>query len=66
MNKIRRLWLNIGKLALDATKLSFGSIVLGAAIRGAIPEDKLLLFGIIISLGGAIIGISLVTTFEEK
>ena len=35
-SKLRRLWLNIGKLILDATKLCFGSLVLGAAIRGEI------------------------------
>jgi hypothetical protein len=65
-NKLRRLWLNIGRLILDATRLCFGSLVLGAAIRGEIPTGILMLIGIIISITGAVIGILLVTTFEEK
>jgi len=65
-SKIRQLWLNIGKLVLDATKLSFGSLVLGAAIKGEIPTSTLMLMGVAISVGGAVIGISLVTLFEEK
>jgi hypothetical protein len=64
--KFRSLWLNIGKLALDATKLCFGSLVLGAAIRGEIPQDKLMLIGIIASTVGAVIGLTLVTLTEEK
>jgi len=65
-SKIRQLWLNIGKLILDATKLCFGSLVLGAAIRGEIPQNIMMLIGSIISVGGGAIGISLVTLFEEK
>jgi len=58
--------LNIGKLILDATKLCFGSLVLGAAIRGEFPTETLLFMGTIISVGGAAIGIGIVTLFEEK
>jgi len=58
--------LNIGKLILDATKLCFGSLVLGAAIRGEFPTEVLLFMGSIISIGGAIVGIGIVTLFEEK
>jgi hypothetical protein len=65
-SKIGRLLLNTGKLILDATKLCFGSLVLGAAIRGEIPQDLLMLIGIIISVVGAIGGLLLVTAFEEK
>ena len=65
-SKLRRLWLNIGKLILDGTKLCFGSLVLGAAIRGEIPAATLLFVGIIASASGAIIGVSLLTIFEEK
>jgi hypothetical protein len=65
-SKLRRLWFNIGKLILDGTKLCFGSLVLGAAIRGEIPTATLLLVGIIASASGAIIGVSLLTIFEEK
>jgi len=65
-SKIRQLMLNIGKLILDATKLCFGSLVLGAAIRGEFPTEILLFMGSIISIGGAIVGIGIVTIFEEK
>jgi hypothetical protein len=64
--KLRGLFLNIGKLVLDATKLCFGSLVLGAAIRGEIPQDLLMLIGIIVSTAGAVIGVLLVTVNEEK
>jgi len=65
-SKIRLLLLNIGKLVLDATKLCFGSLVLGAAIRGGISISTLMLMGIIVSSSGAVIGLLLVTLFEEK
>jgi len=65
-SKARRLWLNIGKLILDATKLCFGSLVLGAVIRGEYTTETLLFVGIIVSVGGSILGIALVTRFEEK
>jgi len=65
-NKIQRLLLNIGKLVLDATKLCFGSLVLGAAIRGEIPQNTLMFIGIIVSIVGAVGGIVLLTLFEEK
>jgi len=65
-SKIRLLMLNFGKLVLDATKLSFGSLVLGAAIRGKLPAETLLFMGSIISVGGAVIGIGIVTLFEER
>jgi len=65
-SKIQLLMLNIGKLVLDATKLCFGSLVLGAAIRGEIPTSTLMLIGITVSVVGAIGGIVLLTLFEEK
>jgi len=65
-SKIRRLLLNIGKLVLDATKLCFGSLVLGAAINGEIPTAILMLVGVIASTIGAVSGILLVTFAEEK
>jgi hypothetical protein len=34
---IRRFLLNFGKLVIDATKLCFGSLVLGSVIKGEIP-----------------------------
>jgi len=65
-SKIRLLMLNMGKLVLDATKLCFGSLVLGAAIRGELPTETLMLMGTLVSVIGAAIGLSLVTVFEEK
>ena len=63
---IRRFLLNFGKLIIDATKLCFGSLVLGSVLKGEIPPYILLAGGIIASAIGAAIGITLVTIFEEK
>jgi len=65
-NKLKRFIFNFGKLILDVTKLSFGSLVLGAAIRGEIPTATLMLIGIIVSASGAAVGLSVITLFEEK
>jgi len=64
--KIRRFFLNLGKLALDATKLIFASLVLGTVIKGDIPPSQLLFSGIIASGIGAIFGLIVVTICEEK
>jgi len=65
-SKIQRFFHNFGKLILDATKLSFGSLVLGTIIKGDFPQSKLLVAGIIASGIGAIIGLILTTIYEEK
>ena len=64
--KLRLFFLNLGKLVLDAAKLSFGSLVLGTIIRGDIAQSTLLVSGIIASGVGAILGVILVTMCEEK
>ena len=63
---IRRFLLNFGKLVIDAAKLCFGSLVLGSVIKGEIPPYMLLTGGIIASAVSSIIGLTLVTIFEEK
>jgi len=65
-NKRHLLFLNIGKLILDAVKLSFGGLVLGTIIKGDFSQSTLLVAGIVASVAGAVIGIFLVTVFEEK
>jgi len=65
-SKFRLFSLNFGRLILDATKLSFGSLVLGSIIKGEIPLSMLLTGGIVASAAGAIGGIILVTLCEEK
>jgi hypothetical protein len=55
-----------GKLALDITKLSFGSLVLGTILKGDLPQSTLLIFGIIVSIIGTIIGVTLLLISEEK
>ena len=65
-SRLRLFFLNLGKLILDATKLSFGSLVLGTIIKGDISQSTLLVSGIIASGVGAILGVILVTLFEEK
>jgi hypothetical protein len=64
--KLRRFFLNFGKLILDATKLIFASLVLGTVIKGDIPPTTLLVVGIVASGVGAIVGLILSTIFEEK
>ena len=63
---MRRFLHNFGKLVIDATKLCFGSLVLGSVIKGEIPPQILLTVGIIASAAGALGGIVLVTLCEEK
>ncbi|MCL2245200.1 MAG: hypothetical protein FWC03_12170 [Treponema sp.] len=65
-NKLRLFFLNLGKLILDVTKLSFASLVLGTIIKGDVPQSTLLVAGIIASGVGAALGVILVTIFEEK
>ena len=65
-SKVRRFLYAFGKLVLDATKLCFGSLVLGTVIRGDFPQSTVLIAGIIASSIGAIIGITLVVFYEEK
>jgi hypothetical protein len=65
-NKLRRFFLHFGKLALDVTKLSFGSLVLGTIIKGDFPQSALLVSGIIVSVVGAIFGLIMITLCEEK
>jgi hypothetical protein len=64
--RLRRFFLNFGKLILDATKLSFGSLVLGTIIRGDFPQASVLFWGIIVSAFGAIMGLIIVSLSEEK
>jgi len=56
----------LGKLILDATKLSFASLVLGTIIKGDISQSTLLIAGIVASGAGAALGVILTTLFEEK
>jgi len=65
-NKLLLFFLNLGRLLLDATKLCFGSLVLGTVIKGEIPPYMLLTGGIIASAACALGGIILVTLCEEK
>jgi len=64
--KLAIFFVNFGKLVLDATKLSFASLVLGTIIKGDIPPSTLLIAGIIVTGVGAIFGITLITILEEK
>jgi len=65
-SNIRLLLRNVGKFVLGATKLCFGSLVLGAAIRGEIPAGTLMLAGVVALTIGAAGGILIVTLVEEK
>jgi len=65
-NKLRIFFLNLGKLILDATKLSFASLVLGTIIKGDLSQSVLLIAGIIATGVGTVLGVTLVTMCEEK
>ena len=62
-NKFNQIF---GKLALDITKLTFGSLVLGTILKGDLPQSTLLVFGVIVSVVGTIIGVTLLLISEEK
>jgi hypothetical protein len=64
-SKRHLLLFNIGKFTLDAVKLSFGSLVVGTIIKGDFSESALLLSGVIVTVVGTIIGIYLITVFDE-
>lgn len=64
--KIRRYLHDFGKLFLDITKLSFGSLVLGSVIKWDISHATVFLIGLIVSTASAILGTVLVISFEEK
>jgi hypothetical protein len=61
-----RFWENAGKLLLDGAKLTFTSLVLGTVIRGGIEQLVLLQAGIIASAVAAVVGLVLITVFQEK
>jgi len=65
-SKTKLFFLNFGKIVIDIAKLCFGSLVLGTVIRGEIPQETLILTGIIATAAGALLGIIIVTIFEEK
>jgi hypothetical protein len=65
-SKFRLFFLNLGRLVVDATKLSFGSLVLGTIIKGDISQSTLLVAGIIASGIGTIVGVLIITICEEK
>jgi hypothetical protein len=65
-SKSHLLLFNVGKFTLDVVKLSFGSLVIGTIIKGDFSESALLLSGIIATVVGTIIGIFLITVFDES
>ena len=65
-NKLRFFFFSLGKIVLEAVKLSFGSLVLGTIIRGDFSQSTLLISGIIVSGAGAILGTILLTFCKEE
>jgi hypothetical protein len=63
--KIRGYLHDFGKLFVDVSKLSFGSLVLGTVIRWEVPHSTIFLVGVIFSVIAAIGGIILARTYEE-
>ena len=65
-SKIKLFFLNCGRIFIDMAKLCFGSLVLGTVIRGELPQETLIMMGIIATATGALFGIIIVTICEEK
>jgi len=65
-SKLLFFFLNLGKIVLEATKLIFGSLVLGTIIKGDIPQSTLLLVGIIATGFGVILGTIFLTFGREE
>lgn len=64
--KFRGYLYDFGKFLVDISKLAFGSLVLGTAIRWDIPHKTLFFVGIIFSFTVAFTGILLARTNEER
>jgi hypothetical protein len=63
--KFRGYLYDFGKFLVDIAKLSFGSLVLGTAIRWDIPHKTLFFAGILFSFSVALTGILLARTNKE-
>jgi hypothetical protein len=55
----RKIAKNTGKMCMDASKLAFGSLVLGTIIKGDINEAYIIIAGTVAALLLAIVGIYL-------
>ena len=65
-SKIKRnLGATIGTICIDLGKLSFGSLILGAVLRGSLNPVQILLFGAAIAVVFFIVGISLTVLNRE-
>jgi hypothetical protein len=57
---------DLGKFLTDIAKLAFGSLVLGTVIRWDIPQETLVVFGVVSSITVALAGIIITRFYEEK
>jgi len=62
----RRYLHDFGKLFLDITKLSFGSLVFGSIIKWDLSQITIFIAGLSIAICSAVLGTVLVITYEEK
>ena len=63
---IRRYLHDFGKLFLDITKLSFGSLVFGSIIKWDLSHITIFIAGLVIAMISAVLGTVLVIKNEEK
>ena len=63
---IRRYLHDFGKLFLDITKLSFGSLVFGSIIKWDLSQITIFIAGLSIAVCSAVLGTVLVVSNEEK
>jgi cytochrome b subunit of formate dehydrogenase len=64
--KLRGYLYDFGRFLVDISKLAFGSLVLGTAIRWDIPHKTLFFVGLIFTFIVAFTGIIIARTSEEK
>jgi len=64
-NKSRYSLSQVGKMLFDLAKLTFGSLVLGTTIKGAVNQYLLFLIGVIITVSFGAIGIIIMTNTKE-
>jgi len=57
-------WVNLGKLLLDLSKLTFASFILGGILKGELPQDILIVAGSIVFVILATLG--LIFTSRKK
>jgi DMSO/TMAO reductase YedYZ heme-binding membrane subunit len=57
---------NLGKLLLDLAKLTFASFILGGILKGELPQNVLIIAGIIAFMVFTVIGLALTSRKKNR